>query len=129
MIDDVGIFRTTLTIAPLTHPDRRRTLDNVMVDTGSEYNWIPTAILEELGVTRDRVEPFETADGHILERHVGHAMLHAAGRWTASPVVFAEPADQVLLGAIGLEGLNVRIDLTRKELVPGGPMSVAAAAA
>ena len=126
MIDDMGIFRTTLHVAPLGNPQRRIQVDSVMVDTGSEYNWIPAALLEELGVSRDRVDRFETADGHILERDVGHAILFAAGRWTASPVVFAEPTDKVLLGAIGLEGLSVRIDLSRKELVPAGPMPAAA---
>lgn len=36
--------------------------------------------------------------------------------------------DMVLLGAHGLEGLNLRIDLGRRELVPAGPVPVAAAA-
>jgi hypothetical protein len=43
-------------------------------------------------------------------------------------VVFAEPGDMVLLGAHGLEGLNLRVDLGRNELVPAGPVPVAAAA-
>ena len=34
----------------------------------------------------------------------------------------------VLLGAHGLEGLNVRVDLNRKELVPAGPVPAALAA-
>jgi hypothetical protein len=45
MIDEMGIFRTTLSVAALSVPDRRRELPNVMVDTGSEYNWIPTDVL------------------------------------------------------------------------------------
>ena len=36
--------------------------------------------------------------------------------------------DMVLLGAHGLEGLNLRVDLGRKELVPAGPVPAAAAA-
>lgn len=31
----------------------------------------------------------------------------------------------VLLGAHGLEGLNLRVDLGRKELVPAGPVPAA----
>jgi hypothetical protein len=42
--------------------------------------------------------------------------------------VFARPGDLVLLGAHGLEGLNLRVDLGRKELVPAGPVPAAAAA-
>ena len=99
-----------------------------MVDTGSEYNWIPRAILEDLGVEPDRVGRFETADGRILDREVGLAIIYAVGRRTATHVVFANAGDLVLLGAIGLEGLNVRVDLGRKELMPAGPVPAAAAA-
>lgn len=44
----------------------------------------------------------------------------------AAAVVFAEQGDMVLLGAHGLDGLNLRVDLLRKELVPAGPVPAAA---
>ena len=128
MIDDMGIFRTTIAIAPLAEPSRTRELHDVMVDTGSEYNWLPAGVLAEVGITPVRVDRFETADGRILEREVGLAILHAGGRFTATPVVFARQSDMTLLGAIGLEGLNLRVDLARRELVPAGPVPAAAAA-
>jgi hypothetical protein len=34
----------------------------------------------------------------------------------------------VLLGAHGIEGLGLKVDLTRRELVPAGPFPAAAAA-
>jgi hypothetical protein len=40
-------------------------------------------------------------------------------------VVFGEPGDMMLLGAHGLEGLNLRVDLARKALVPAGPVPAA----
>ncbi len=128
MIDEMGIFRTTLGVAALSAPDRRRELANVMVDTGSEYNWIPTEMLIDLGVTPIRVDRFETADGRILDREVGFALVYAADRSAPTVVVFAREGDMVLLGAHGLEGLNVRVDLNRKELVPAGPVPAAFAA-
>jgi predicted aspartyl protease len=117
MIDDMGIFRTTLGISALATPEHRRELPDVMVDTGSEYNWIPSEILVDLGVSPVRIDRFETADGRDLEREVGFALVYAGGRSTASVVVFATEGDMVLLGAHGLEGLNLRVDLGRKELV------------
>ena len=128
MIDDMGIFRTTLSLAALSSPDQRRDLNDVMVDTGSEYNWIPGALLLELGISPVRVDRFETADGRVLEREVGFALLYAAGRSTATVVVFAQEGDMVLLGAIGLEGMNLQVDLVRRALVPAGPVPVALAA-
>lgn len=127
MIDDMGIFRTTIAVAHLAQPRDRRTLPDVIVDTGSEYNWVPRQLLQELGIEPERVDLFETADGRVLEREVGFAWLFAAGRSTVAVVVFADSSDLVLLGAHGLEGLNLRVDLGRKELVPAGPVPAAAA--
>jgi gamma-glutamyltranspeptidase/glutathione hydrolase len=127
MIDDMGIFRTTVGVAHAAWPGERRDLADVTVDTGSEYNWIPGSVLDELGVQPVRTDRFETADGRVLERAVGFALVSAGGRTMASVVVFGEPGDMVVLGAIGLESLNLRIDLGRKELVPAGPVPAAAA--
>jgi predicted aspartyl protease len=103
MIDAMGIFRTALGVAALASPDDRRELVGVMVDTGSEYNWIPSDILADLGVSPVRIDRFETADGRILEREVGFALLYAGGRSAAAAVVFGREGDMVLLGAHGLE--------------------------
>ena len=127
MIDDMGNVRTTLRLSALDTPDERRDLI-VIVDTSVVYNWIPSAVLIELGVSPVRVDRFETADGRVLEREVGFALLYAAGRSTATVVVFAQEGDMVLLGAIGLEGMNLQVDLVRRGLVPAGPVPVAFAA-
>jgi predicted aspartyl protease len=128
MIDDMGIFRTTIEVAHVARPDLRQPLSNVMVDTGSEFNWIPRDVLIALGVEPERVDNFETADGRVLARQVGFARLFTAGRSAIAAVVFADADDMTLLGAVGLESLNLRVDLGRKELVPAGPVPVAAAA-
>jgi predicted aspartyl protease len=127
-MDDMGIFRTTVRVAHVARADEWRELADVMVETGSEYNWIPATVLADLGVTPARVERFETADGSVIERDIAFALLGAGGRTTATIVVFAGEGDMVLLGAIGLEGMNLRVDLARRELVPAGPVPVAAAA-
>jgi predicted aspartyl protease len=125
MVDDMGIFRTRMGVAALSSPENVFQFDDVMVDTGSEYNWIPRDVLLELGIAPVRIDRFETADGRILEREVGFGLLYAGGRSTATVVVFAGDDDMVLLGAIGLEGLNLRVDLMRRALVPAGPLPAA----
>jgi predicted aspartyl protease len=128
IMDEMGIFRTTVGIAALGQPGTATEIADVMVDTGSEYSWFPEALLAQLGVVSVRVDRFETADGSILERPVGFAVLYAGGQSAASMVVFGEPGDMVLLGAHGLEGMNLRVDLGRRELVPAGPLPAALAA-
>src|ERR1041384_6755272 len=111
MIDDMGIFRTTIEVANVATDARRRVLRDVMVDAGSEYNWIPTDVLIDVGVAPIRIERFKTANGAVIERPIGFAMLHAGTRYAPCIVVFAEPNAMILLGAIGLESMNLRVDL------------------
>ena len=124
MMKSMGIFRTSIQVGSLSGTVPLIAID-VMVDTGSEYNWVPGGFLESLGIVRVRRDRFETADGRVLERDVGFAMIYAGGRSAAAAVVFGEPGDMTLLGAIGLESLNLRVDLGRKELVPAGPVPAA----
>jgi predicted aspartyl protease len=85
-------------------------------------------VLEELGIRAQRKQAFETADGRRIERDIGYALVRAGGTEAPDLVVFAEPGDMTLLGAHSLEGLNLKIDPVRKELVPAGPVIAAAAA-
>ncbi|HKV51047.1 MAG TPA: aspartyl protease family protein [Gemmatimonadaceae bacterium] len=124
MVRAMGLLRTMIAVAPLSAPERRLELEEVLVDTGSEYSWLPAVLLHSLGIVPVRADRFETADGRVLDRDVGFAMIHAGGRSTPSLVVFAHHSDTVLLGAIALQGLNVRVDLVRRALVSGGPIPV-----
>jgi len=85
------------------------------------------AVLEELGVAREGVQRFVVADGRVLERAIGIAIVHAEGTLAPDWVVFAEVGDMALLGAHSLEGLNLRVDSSAKRLVPAGPIVAAAA--
>jgi len=126
-MSDMGTFRTTLSIE---HPGRRgllRALADVLVDTGSELTWIPTSVLADLGIGPERRYTFVLANGQVVERDVGFAIVHVEGVSTADDVVFAEAGDLVLLGARSLEGLNLRIDPRTRRLVGAGPIVTAVA--
>ena len=124
---DVGILRTTIGVESHQRRGDVRELPETLVDTGSEYSWIPREVLESLGVGVERAHRFRTADGRVVHRVTGYAIVHAGGTRTSDEVVFAEPGDMVLLGAHTLEGLNLRIDLNAKQLGPAGPVPAAAA--
>jgi predicted aspartyl protease len=126
-MSDVGILRIPIAIESHTRRGELRELADTMVDTGSEYTWIPRSVLEQLGIRSERVEHFATADGRVIAREIGFAIVHAAGTRTSDDVVFAEPGDMTLLGAHSIEGMNLRVDLRQKRLVPAGPVPAAAA--
>ena len=127
-IPEVGLFRTTIEIEDLERPGTNRALPDMLVDTGSEYTWVRRHVLEALGVVPRRRQAFVVADGRSVERDIGYALVRVAGAEAPDLVVFAEPGDLTLLGAHSLEGLNLKIDPVRKELVPAGPVITAAVA-
>src|SRR3989440_6383927 len=120
IMDDVGVFRTTIEVQNLDMRGPRRALPETLVDTGSEYTWVPRRVLEDLGIRAQRTQAFEVADGRRIERDIGYALVRAGGMEAPDLVVFAEPGDMTLLGARSLEGLNLKIDPVRRELVPAG---------
>ena len=123
---DMGILRTTIGVESQARRGEVRELPDAMVDTGSEYTWIPRPVLQELGIGAERIEHFVTADGRVIARETGYAIVHAGGTRTVDEVVLAEPGDMLLLGAHTLEGMNLRVDLKQKRLVPAGPVPAAA---
>ena len=124
-MDEMGVFRTTIEVQNWELRGPRRALPDTLVDTGSEYTWIPRHVLEELEIAAQRTQAFEVADGRRIERQIGYALVRAGGTEAPDLVVFAEPGDMTLLGAHSLEGLNLKIDPVRKQLVPAGPVITA----
>jgi len=124
-MEKMGILRTTVGIEHVSQSGPIHQLPDTMVDTGSEFTWIPREVLESLGVKVQRRQKFVLADGSRIEREMGYAIVHAGGTATADDVVFAEPGDMNLLGVRSIEGLNLRVDVVRKELVDAGPVTAA----
>ena len=122
----MGTFHTSCIVQ--NHVDRSKSLriSKLLVDTGSEHTWIRTARLERIGARREKKDvPFIMANGEVVTRSVGFAILRVGKHFTIDEVVFAEPGDLVLLGARTLEGLNLTVDAARKKLVAAGPLPAA----
>ena len=110
------------------HVDRTQaiTVARALVDTESEYTWIPTKTLERIGVNREKKDlSFTMANGQTVTRSVGFAILRVDKNFTIDEVVFGEPGDLTLLGARTLEGLSLVVDPRRKKLVAAGPIPAA----
>jgi predicted aspartyl protease len=128
MTDDMGTFRVDIELENPAIPGERRALRSLLVDTGAELSWIPSATLESLGIERTKRSRFRQATGAVIERWTGEARIYAAGTRTIDEVVFGEPGDLLLLGARSLEGLNLTIDPVNKRLIDAGPAPAAATA-
>ena len=122
----MGTFHIGCKVENHVHRDRTIVISKMLVDTGSEYTWIPTAKLENIGVTREKKDiRFVMANGQLVTRSVGFAVLRVGTAFTIDEVVFAEIGDLILLGARTLEGLNLMVDSSKKKLVAAGPLPAA----
>ena len=103
-----------------------KTIAAVLVDTGSEYTWLPEDVLLAAGVTVAKKDlAFVMANGMTITRDVGYAFLSSGEFETVDEVVFARSEDLSLLGARTLEGFAARVDSREKRLVAAGPIPVA----
>jgi len=118
----MGTFYIRCKVENITDRDRGAVVPKLLVDTGSDYTWIPSATLEKLGVDREKKDlPFVMANGQQITRSVGFAIIRFDQFFTVDEVVFAEKGDLAILGARTLEGLNLAVDSKRKRLVAAGP--------
>jgi predicted aspartyl protease len=122
-LKSVGLTVLTLDIANPAAPDRREAVE-FLVDSGAVYSFVSRPILERLGIVPHSTERFRLADGSAIVRERGDALFFYGTRRGAAPVVFGEPGDATLLGAVTLESLGFFLDAVRRDLMPL-PMVVA----
>lgn len=122
----MGTFYTKCIIE--NHINRKKlvSIPKILIDTGSEYTWIPNEMLHKIDVTREKKDlVFIMANGQRVTRSVGFAIIKIREYFTIDEVVFGEEGDMLLLGARTLEGLNLTVDSRLKKLVAAGPLPAA----
>jgi predicted aspartyl protease len=110
------------------HKDQKRSavVPKLLVDTGSEFTWLPSDTLQRIGVEPVKKDLLvQMANGQLLTRSVGYAILRVDKYETIDEVVFGQKGDLSLLGSRAMEGMNVLVDARRKRLVAAGPVVAA----
>jgi hypothetical protein len=64
------------------------------------------------------VQRFRLAEGSSIDRERGDALFFYNNQRGAAPVIFGEPGDAALLGAVTLESLGFVLDPLRRDLIP-----------
>jgi predicted aspartyl protease len=122
----MGTFRVDCRVVNILNARRFADVAKLLVDTGSDYTWLPAPVLESIGVKRVKKDvQLIMANGQTITRTVGYAIIRCGEFETVDEVIFAEPGDQLLLGARTLEGFNARVDSKQKKLVAAGPILAA----
>jgi predicted aspartyl protease len=124
----MGIFYTSCEVVNIRQPKRKVSVPKVLVDSGSEFTWIPETSLKQAGIQVSKKDiAFVMANGQTITRSIGYAIVRAGEFETVDEVVFGQPGDLSLLGSRTLEGFGAMIDARRKRLVAGGPHPAAPA--
>ena len=113
----MGLTYINVTVANPARPKRSARV-RFLVDSGAFYSVVPDPVLRRLGIKARRTKSFILADGTEIKRPLGQALFRLNGEEAASPVIFGEKGDSVLLGSISLEALGFMLDPLKRELRP-----------
>jgi predicted aspartyl protease len=118
----MGTFRVDAELINTRQPARKVTVPQLLVDSGSEFTWVPEAILKKAGIQVAKKDvPLVMAKGQTITRSMGYAIVRAEGFETIDEVVFGQPGDLSHLGSRTLKGFGALVDAQKKKLVAAGP--------
>jgi clan AA aspartic protease len=116
----MGLVHVEIRLDNPKEPSGNAVSTQALVDTGALHLCIPEALSRQLNLVAERVRRVTFADGRSVEApYVGPVRVEAIGRTCfVEAMVFG---DEVLLGAIPMDDLDVLIDPARQQLVPRNP--------
>jgi predicted aspartyl protease len=120
----MGLTSVRVTVAHFAMPEVAEELD-FLVDSGAIFSVVPGDVLARLGLEPRREQEFRLANGTRIVRGRGVALFGYGDREAVAEVIFGEPGDATLLGAMTLEAMGLCLDPLKRELRPI-PMILAA---
>jgi predicted aspartyl protease len=111
----MGITNVEVEVANVAAPETTEKL-TFLVDSGAVYSVVPATTLEKLGIVPLDEQVFILANGDKITRKKGVAVFKYASRIGGADVIFGEPGDANLLGALTLESLGLSLDPLKREL-------------
>lgn len=90
----------------------------VLADTGATYTSVPESILQSLGIEPIDKAVLKLADGSVIQRNIGNAIVEVEGRIRATPVIFGKEMNSKILGLVTLEACGLTVDTVNRKLVP-----------
>ena len=87
------------------------------MDSSATYAFLPSSLLDRLGVKPHRAVNFKRADGSLIERGFAQTWARLNGEDGVIPVIFAEDGAIPVLGSIALTTLGLEADEANERLV------------
>ncbi len=87
-----------------------------LVDSGAHYTVVPQTLVKKLGLKPSYEQEFSLADGKIIKRLIGGAVIRFENKELPMPVILGEKDDDALLGVTTLEGFGLMLDPFKRKL-------------
>jgi clan AA aspartic protease len=111
----MGAFRVSIEMAHLDRGEFRAL--EALVDTGATYTWVPSDVLQQLGIQPEEEWPFVLANGTEVRYAVAWARLRIGRHAQPTIVVFGDAGSEPLLGVFTLEGFRLAADPVNRRLI------------
>ncbi len=113
----MGIIYADMRVSNFAHPELEEITVNALVDTGALDLVIPEHLAIQLGLTDLKPREVHLADGsRKLVRYAGPVKIEMMGRDCVTAAVVM--GDQVLLGAIPMQAMDVIVHPRTEQVVP-----------
>ena len=108
----------TKVILKVSNPQepQRQIKDAFLVDSGAAFTVLPAKLVKKLGLKPVYEKEFSLADGKIVKRKIGSALIEFQGTEIPSPVVLGKKNDAKLLGVLTLESFGLALDPFERKL-------------
>lgn len=113
----MGITKVRLTIKNPFDLDKSETGD-FLVDSGAHYTVLPASIVKKLGIKKSYDQEFVLADGSVIKRSIGGAVVDFEKRELPVTVVLGEKDDGPVLGVTTLESFGLMLDPFKRTIFP-----------
>ncbi|MBI2103799.1 clan AA aspartic protease [Candidatus Woesebacteria bacterium] len=111
----MGVTTVRLKVSNLKDP-KKSIEDKFLVDSGASITVLPADIVKELGIKPIFEKEFILADGKVVKRKIGSALVKFKGIEIPTQVVLGGKNDSKLLGALTLEGMGLALDPFERRL-------------
>ena len=89
-----------------------------VVDPEATFSSVPTPALIEMGIEPVRVVRVKGGDGQAQFRQLGRALTTVGAQEDITPVLFGNPGQPAVIGAVTLTILLLRWDADTRQMVP-----------
>jgi predicted aspartyl protease len=120
----MGLTSVRVQMAHFAAPEVAEELD-FLVDSGATFSVVPGEVLARRGLEPRREQESRLANATRIVRGRGVALFGYGDREAVAEVIFGEPGDAILLGAMTLEAMGLCLDPLKRKLLPI-PMILAA---